>query len=225
MNKQILIILLAITLISFVYASTCLGDTNGDGVADASDYINIKNHFGYNCSEVDCAGADLDRDGLVGWGDLMIFQANAGNNCNIKEPEPTPESVIEQPSQSISSGSACYTKWECSEWSSCSTLGKQTRTCTYKENWCKPRYDKPSENQTCNYIAPSVEKEIVPIVKAQEPEPIVNESESQLVIKDGSSVSPILYWVIGLVLLAALIFLGFKLASKKDDIIIPTNIL
>ena len=217
MNKQILITLLAITIISFAYASTCLGDTNGDGVADASDYINIKNHFGYNCSEVDCAGADLDGDGLVGYGDLMIFQANAGNNCNIKEPEPTPEPTpTEEPLQPrISGGGHCVTKWECTNWTDCSVSGKQYRTCIYNKNWCKPTYSKPTENQTCDYVAPSVEKE--PINETEVETPVPEEIIAPEPLKTINGLYVILA-IVGVIVIIILAYFAFRSKNNPNEI-------
>jgi len=43
---------------------------------------------------------------------------------------------------------ACTTQWNCSEWGEC-VDNIQTRICSYPENWCEPREDKPVEFQTC----------------------------------------------------------------------------
>lgn len=56
-------------------------DFNHDNVVDASDYITLKNNFGYyNATN---SMGDVDLDGYVGWGDLQLFQQNAGGrNCS-----------------------------------------------------------------------------------------------------------------------------------------------
>lgn len=60
------------------------------------------------------------------------------------QPKPQPESP------------KCISKWECSNWSECSSLGKQTRTCA-DINKCGITIGKPSELQFCT---PPVPKEI-----------------------------------------------------------------
>jgi len=49
-------------------------------------------------------------------------------------------------------GGDCVTEWTCSAWSECAN-GKQTRTCSYPENFCAPSDAKPEESQTCTLNA------------------------------------------------------------------------
>jgi len=46
------------------------------------------------------------------------------------------------------SSGTCTTQWNCSEWGGC-VDNIQTRICSYPENWCEPREDKPVESQMC----------------------------------------------------------------------------
>jgi len=53
----------------------------------------------------------------------------------------------------------CFPVWECTGWSACSSSGSRTRTCSVV-NGCTHIYgfaDKPSERETCTYVAPKVE--------------------------------------------------------------------
>jgi len=65
------------------------GDTNGDGVVDAADYIAVKRNFG-TASGADLTMGDFDSDGDVDWDDLqtLIGTMNAGGQSQ-KIPEPT----------------------------------------------------------------------------------------------------------------------------------------
>jgi hypothetical protein len=58
-------------------------------------------------------------------------------------------------SSSSGGGSICTTQWTCSEWSTCSAEGSQTRTCSYPSNFCSPYGAKPTEVQDCTPIVPS----------------------------------------------------------------------
>ncbi len=48
----------------------------------------------------------------------------------------------------------CKPNWQCSDWSSCTPSGTQTRACTDFNN-CKVTTNKPVESQRCNYVAPA----------------------------------------------------------------------
>jgi hypothetical protein len=43
---------------------------------------------------------------------------------------------------------SCITQWNCTEWSGCIN-GTQTRICSYPENFCEPKSEKPAEIQSC----------------------------------------------------------------------------
>lgn len=46
----------------------------------------------------------------------------------------------------------CESKWRCTDWNACSTLGKQTRICV-DENLCNITKDKPSEERECTPVS------------------------------------------------------------------------
>ena len=48
----------------------------------------------------------------------------------------------------LGSATFCKVDWQCSSWGECID-SKQTRTCSYPENMCKPEVDKPIETQSC----------------------------------------------------------------------------
>ena len=51
------------------------------------------------------------------------------------------------------SGGGCYYKWDCSEWSECSSTGQQTRTCA-NAGYCPDSYNPPATTQSCTYTPP-----------------------------------------------------------------------
>ena len=66
------------------------GDTNGDGVCDATDYIAVKTHMGQG-SGATLADGDFDVDGDVDWDDLQTLLAGlsaAGGADGATIPEP-----------------------------------------------------------------------------------------------------------------------------------------
>ena len=58
-----------------VFPSSLLGDTNGDGLVNAADYIALKTNMGLG-SGAALADGDLDNDGDVDFDDLQILQDN-----------------------------------------------------------------------------------------------------------------------------------------------------
>jgi hypothetical protein len=56
-------------------------------------------------------------------------------------------------------GGGSYGNWSCSEWSACSSAGKQTRTCTNSKSQYMTA-GKPAESQGCTYTAPVAPKVI-----------------------------------------------------------------
>jgi len=52
------------------------GDTNGDGVVDAADYITVKRNFGQTVAKN--TNGDLNSSGTVDWEDLAILMTNFG---------------------------------------------------------------------------------------------------------------------------------------------------
>jgi hypothetical protein len=67
------------------------GDTNGDGVVDAVDYIALKTNFGMTEGATLAMGNfDADIDGNVDWDDLQILMANFGTR-SIGGAPATPE--------------------------------------------------------------------------------------------------------------------------------------
>ena len=46
----------------------------------------------------------------------------------------------------------CIPNWQCTSWSKCGELERQTRTCSDNSS-CKIDYDKPSITQTCTHVA------------------------------------------------------------------------
>jgi len=121
--------------------------------------------------EIDDSGVDINTIGIY-----TVYITATNFNINIEtgddlqeideiEPKTTtvtrivnviaaPSTPVSPVSPSGSSGSSggsggCITKWECSEWSECIN-GQQTRTCSYKENYCAPTLDKPIETMTCS---------------------------------------------------------------------------
>ena len=80
-------------------------------------------------------------------------------------PENPNDNILTLNSQSSCSGfgyaflsstpySSCEPNWKCSDWSTCSSLNSQTRTCT-DQNSCGVTTGKPSESQSCTYSAPT----------------------------------------------------------------------
>lgn len=67
-------------------STALVGDTNGDGIVDATDYIALKTHLGQG-SGATLADGDLDEDGDVDWADLdaMVTAINAAGGA-VPEP-------------------------------------------------------------------------------------------------------------------------------------------
>jgi len=67
-----------------------LGDVNGDGVVDATDYVILKQHIGTSAGAAVTDG-DLDGDFDVDWNDLQILISGinaAGGRGQVAVPEP-----------------------------------------------------------------------------------------------------------------------------------------
>jgi hypothetical protein len=64
----------------YVLSTNLVGDFNFDEYIDFLDYILFADHFlDTDCGFPDwCYGTDLDRNGVVNWGDFAIFAANYG---------------------------------------------------------------------------------------------------------------------------------------------------
>jgi autotransporter-associated beta strand protein len=68
------------------------GDTNGDGVVDAVDYIALKTNFGVTeGATLEMGNFDAESDGNVDWDDLKILMANFGTRSGGGAPAATPE--------------------------------------------------------------------------------------------------------------------------------------
>jgi len=70
-----------------ILPAALIGDANGDGVIDATDYIALKTHMGQS-SGATTADGDFNADGAVNWTDLQLLQANIGGTL-AAVPEPT----------------------------------------------------------------------------------------------------------------------------------------
>ncbi|MFA5764459.1 MAG: ice-binding family protein [archaeon] len=79
-----------------------------------------------------------------------VTSCDPTGNCNTSSTNNLTTSAISPTSGggSSSGGGYCLTEWECTEWSAC-TNNIQTRDCSYMENWCEPKEDKPITSQTC----------------------------------------------------------------------------
>lgn len=75
-------------------------------------------------------------------------------------------------------GGGCVFKWECGDWSDCSTEGKQIRTCENKGT-CSGSIGKPAESRDCTYIAPKTEEKINVSVIEEKKEEKLNASEAK----------------------------------------------
>ena len=70
------------------------GDTNGDGIVDAADYIALKQNFGAGPGAT-LAQGDVDGDGFVNWADLQILMTNFGHTMpGAPAPAPEPASAM-----------------------------------------------------------------------------------------------------------------------------------
>jgi len=78
-----------IVRISGVGKTGITGDTNGDGVVDATDYITLKLHMG-QATGAGAADGDFNEDGKVDWNDLQALMGaiNAGGASGETIPEP-----------------------------------------------------------------------------------------------------------------------------------------
>jgi hypothetical protein len=70
-------------------ASDMLGDTNGDKVVDATDYIAVKTNFGLTGTGITRLQGDLIDNDSVDWDDLQELMANFGKT--LAAPAATPE--------------------------------------------------------------------------------------------------------------------------------------
>lgn len=102
----------------------------------------------------------------------------------------------------------CSTQWNCTEWSVCN-LGSQTRTCSYRTNYCTPRVSKPLELRTC--IVASTDSNTTPIDKNKGVLGITG-----AVIGGGMTGWTWLWILIGLIILA-LIFLLVRYLVKRNE--------
>jgi len=69
------------------------GDTNGDNVVDAADFITLKKNFGKSTGAGVTAG-DFDKTGTVDWADLGILMNNMGTGGGTHATAPEPCSAI-----------------------------------------------------------------------------------------------------------------------------------
>jgi hypothetical protein len=67
-----------------------MGDTNGDDVVDAADYITVKQNFGRTDATLGAEQGDFDKNGNVDWDDLQLLMANFGTR-SIGGAPATPE--------------------------------------------------------------------------------------------------------------------------------------
>jgi len=95
------------------------------------------------------------QSGRTYFTDYIIRASKSGYDTKSKTEEITTNVfldfswLIEEEGGGNRGGSgACTTQWNCSEWGEC-VDNIQTRICSYPENWCEPREDKPVEFQTC----------------------------------------------------------------------------
>jgi len=94
---------------------------------------------------------DLSRGLRIGIAIFLLFVAGMGmifGGVDISAPSQT-----SAPTNEESVVVNCATDWHCSKWSSCSTSGKQTRTCT-DANSCGTTSGKPITTQSCAYLSP-----------------------------------------------------------------------
>jgi len=74
--------------ITGIGSSVVAGDTNGDGVVDAADYVTLKKNFGAGVGGGTAAG-NFDGVGTVNWADLGILMSNMGTGGGAASvPEP-----------------------------------------------------------------------------------------------------------------------------------------
>ncbi|MEK6927931.1 MAG: ice-binding family protein [Nanoarchaeota archaeon] len=83
---------------------------------------------------------------------ITVTSGNLTNSINMTVTA-SPPIIIAETTPTPSSGGgggggSCSTQWTCSDWSVCSN-GQQTRTCTYKTNFCTPTLAKPLQTQSC----------------------------------------------------------------------------
>jgi len=68
--------------LKLVWTTVLHGDTNGDNVVDAADYIAIKTNFGLTGEDATLAKGNVTGavgvDGTVDWDDLQVLMANFG---------------------------------------------------------------------------------------------------------------------------------------------------
>jgi len=71
-----------IYLTGLAKSTSTSGDTNGDGLVDATDYIAVKTHLGQSTGAT-LADGDFDEDGDVDWTDLqtLLSGINAGGGA------------------------------------------------------------------------------------------------------------------------------------------------
>jgi autotransporter-associated beta strand protein len=70
-----------------------LGDTNGDNVVDAADFITLKKNFGTSTGAGVAAG-DFNSSNTVNWADLGILMSNMGTGGGAPATAPEPCSAI-----------------------------------------------------------------------------------------------------------------------------------
>jgi hypothetical protein len=66
------------------------GDTNGDFVVDAADYIAIKTNFGLSGIGITRFQGDIVNNDIVDWADLQELMSTMGTR-NVGEAPPAPE--------------------------------------------------------------------------------------------------------------------------------------
>ncbi len=100
----------------------------------------------------------------------------------------------------VTTGGGCSYKWNCTNWSECSSYGKQIRNCT-NVGTCSSTYKFPAIEQNCTYPAPEIEEKD----KALENE-TKKINEKGIISKDRI----LLYFIIILIILSIIFYL------KKD---------
>jgi secreted trypsin-like serine protease len=68
-------------VLSIIGAVTVLGDVNGDGCVDITDFNAVVDNYGMNASVAPQPEADLDGDGFIGYSDYLLVIQNWNEGC------------------------------------------------------------------------------------------------------------------------------------------------
>jgi len=152
---------------------------------------------------------------------VYLFQYNVTDNAgNSNYINRTINVVVSTSTTSTKSGGGggggCNTKWTCTEWTSCSASGTQTRTCSYAANFCKPVIVKPTETQNCDYAESNANtekgKEETTLSEGQTQTPIGGAGITGAVV--GNLASPT---GIGMIVVVIILLIGGAVILKKKS--------